>query len=293
MTNDTAGPAPFNPEPLNRRNFLVRAAVCALATSIVGEPIMADNAGQTLQRIGVQLYTLRDPLAEDFAGTLRKVAAMGYRELEFAGYHDQDPGQIARLLTELGMTAPSAHIPIDMLGDQLERWLELAHLMGHRYLVVPWLAPDQRESLDQYRAHAELFNRAGEQCRKAGIKLAYHNHDFEFEVLDGSLPYDLLLEATDPALVSMELDLYWISKAGHDPLQYFAGHPRRFSLCHVKDMAADGAIADVGRGELDFRRLLAAARSAGVQHYYVENDQPQDPLQSVQFSYRTLAALAF
>ena len=145
--------------------------------------------------------------------------------------------------------------------------------------------------MEQYEALAETLNRAGEQCLETGVQLCYHNHDFEFTPIDGTLPYDLLLELTEPALLAMELDLFWICKAGLDPLDYFARYPGRFPLCHVKDMQSDGSMAAVGSGELGFANILTAARRAGVRHYFVEHDQPSDPMASVSESYQALMDL--
>mgnify|MGYP003982123027 CR=1 FL=1 len=279
---------------MTRRRFVEQTVSVALASTLLpAGNVLAEDGKRPLTRIGLQLYTLRTPLAADFAGTLARVAAIGYKEVEFAGYYDHTPRAVADLLKENGLRAPAAHMPLDMVRDKLDQALEIAAAVGHRYLIVPWLAPDQRQSLAQYEALANLLNRAGEQCRSAGVQLGYHNHDFEFQAIDNKLPYDLLLEATDPSLVSMELDLYWITKAGHDPVDYFSRHPGRFSLCHVKDMAADGSMVDVGSGDIDFSRLLASARAAGMKHYFVEHDQPRDPLASVQSSYQALAKLAF
>lgn len=246
-----------------------------------------------MQKIGLQLYTLRQAMADDFAGTLQKVSELGYTEVEFAGYYNQAPQRVASLLKELGLVSPSAHVPVELLQDQIESLLEAAHIIGHRYLVIPWLAPDQRKTLDQYRQHAELFNRLGEQCKAAGLQLGYHNHDFEFLAMDSIRPYDLLLENTVPELVTMELDLYWISKAGQDPVHYLKRHADRFSLCHVKDMAANGDMTDVGSGVLDFASILPAARAAGVEHFYVEHDHPAQPFQSITNSISSLQKLRF
>jgi sugar phosphate isomerase/epimerase len=277
---------------LTRRRLIQRAALLALGTA-VAPPTHLLAMDKPMQKIGLQLYTLREAMADDFTGTLRKVSALGYTEVEFAGYYDHAPKAVANLLKELGLVSPSAHVPIEMLQNQFEAVAEAAQIIGHRYLVIPWLAPDQRQTLDQYRRHAELYNRVGEQCRAAGLQLGYHNHDFEFQLMESIRPYDLLLENTVPELVTMELDLYWISKAGQDPIHYFERHADRFSLCHVKDMAADGDMTDVGSGVLDFAAILPAARAAGVDHFYVEHDHPAQPFQSITNSIGALQKLSF
>jgi sugar phosphate isomerase/epimerase len=277
---------------LTRRRLIQRAALLALGTAVAPHTHLL-AMDKPMQKIGLQLYTLREAMADDFTGTLRKVSELGYTEVEFAGYYDHPPKAVASLLKELGLTSPSTHVPVEMLQKHLDSVVEAAQIIGHRYLVIPWLAPKQRETLDQYRQHAELYNRLGEQCKAAGLQLGYHNHDFEFELMDSIRPYDLLLENTVPELVTMELDLYWISKAGQDPIHYFERHADRFSLCHVKDMAADGSMTDVGSGVLNFASILPAARAAGVNHFYVEHDHPAAPFESITNSISALQKLSF
>lgn len=253
----------------------------------------AATSKRRLENVGIQLYTVRDRMAEDVPGTLRRLAEIGYREVEFAGYYDHTPAEIRGLLNDLGLTSPSAHAPIELLRADAEQVIEQFLEIGHDYLVVPWLSEEERDSLDKYKAHAELFNRVAEQCAAAGLRFAYHNHEFEFEAIDGVLPIDLLLAETDPALVQIELDLYWITVAGADPFAYFDKHPGRFPLCHVKDMAPDGSMADVGSGKIDFAALFAASELAGFRHYYVERDDATDSLASAAASFAGISSLEF
>jgi sugar phosphate isomerase/epimerase len=164
-------------------------------------------------------------------------------------------------------------------------------VLGHRYVVVAWIPEDQR-TVEGYAAVADRFNQAGERLRKAGLTLGYHNHDFEFAALEGDrCGYDILLERTRPELLTMELDLFWIRKGGRDALQYFARHQGRFGMVHVKDMAADGSMVDVGAGAMDWATLLAAADQAGVKHWFAEHDEARDPLAFAQTSYNYLKQL--
>lgn len=280
---------------MTRRDFLKTSAGAALGGLLAGkfEAQAAWASNQSLQKIGVQLYSVRDLMKADFAGTLQKVATIGYKEVEFAGYYDNKPEEVKKLLDRLGLKAPAAHVGIDNLrGDKLEATIATAKTIGHEYLVCPWLAPTER-SWEDYKKHAALFNKVGEACRKAGIQFAYHNHDFEFEAQDGKLPYDLLLAETDPKLVQMELDLFWIRKGRQDALAYFEKHPGRFPLCHVKDMSEDEKMADVGAGKIDFAAIFAHSKKAGLKHYFVEHDNPPDPLQSITASYQYLKGLKF
>ncbi len=244
-----------------------------------------------IDRIGLQLYTVRSLMAEDVERTLETVAEIGYREVEFAGYFDHDPGEIRSWLDEAGLTAPAAHVfPLD--ADDLGPVLERASVLGHRYLVVPWIPSEQRETLDGYRRVAERFNTVALAVREAGLQFAYHNHDFEFEPIDGQVPFDVLLEETDPDLVQIELDLFWIIHGGGDPYDYFARYPGRYPLVHVKDRLADGTMVDVGDGAVDFTAIFSRSEEAGIRHYFVEHDRPDDALESIRRSYAHLEAMS-
>ena len=279
----------------DRRRFLglagAGAAALALPPGLLGCASRGMTAAGGIERVGLQLYTLRNVLRTDFEATLRRVAAIGYRELEFAGYHGRTPGQVRALIDDLGLTAPASHVPIEALRTDWAATLDAAEAVGHRYLVVAWLAEADRRDLAALRGVAELFNRAGAEARRRGLRFAYHNHDFEFQPVEGRLPFDVLLEATDPAAVEFEMDLFWITKGNADPLAYFARHPGRFPLVHVKDMAADGSMVDVGAGRIDWRRIFAAREQAGIRHWFVEHDNPPDPMASVATSYAYLAAI--
>ncbi len=202
-----------------------------------------------LSHIGVQLYTVRGLVRDDMASALASVAGIGYQEVEFAGYFDNDPVEIRSWLDDTGLTAPAAHVML--APENLESTLEDASILGHRYLVVPWIPPDMRQTLDDYRRVAEGFNEVGLALREAGFQLAYHNHDFEFEPMDSQVPFDVLLEETDPDLVQIELDLFWTIHGGGDPFDYFARYPGRFPMVHVKDRLTDGTMVDVGDGNIE------------------------------------------
>jgi len=282
---------------MDRRTFLSTAAglggAALFGAGCAGESDQQPaTGGQSVSAIGLQLYTLHNMVEADLEGTIRQVAGIGYKELEFAGYFDHEPAAIRALLDELELTAPAAHVSIEVLKADLASVLEAAQVIGHHYIVCPYLAEDQR-SIAQYQEHARFFNEVGAACSEAGLQFAYHNHDFEFVETDGILPYDLLLAETDPQLVQMEMDLYWIAKAEHDVLKYFAEHPGRFPLCHVKDMAEDGSITTVGAGTIDFAPIFAQGSQAGLHHYFVEHDWPVDPIGTATQGYAHLAALTF
>ncbi|MEO6590366.1 MAG: sugar phosphate isomerase/epimerase [Pyrinomonadaceae bacterium] len=282
---------------MNRRNFLRNLSYGiggAVLLNNLSFPIQ--TSGKTLSKIGLQLYTVRRDLEKDFEGTLRKVAALGIREVEFAGYFDHQPEDIKKLLKQLKLNAPSAHVSTENLRQDLPRIIENAKIVGHEFLVLGYLPEDERKSLDDYKKLIKLLNKAGEECRKNDLQFAYHNHDFEFTKMDNQIPYDLILAETDPQKVKMEMDLYWISKAGFDPILYFEKHPKRFPLVHVKDMDATPKkyFTEVGRGTINFKKIFAKADAAGIKHYFIEQDEtPAEPLESVKTSVKYLKEIKF
>jgi len=255
--------------------------------------------------IGVQLYTVRDAMAKDPTSTLSRVAQIGYNSVEAATYtgtqqfYGMDAKTFALLLKQNGLIVPSAHFRLgeekqdgaDVKGTILHDWdkaVEDAATVGIKYMVCAYLSAEERGDIDHYKKLAEAFNKAGETCKKAGIQFCYHNHDFEFEDKGGQLPYDILLNNTDSHLVKMELDLYWVNKAGHDPIALFEKHPGRFPLWHVKDMdnTEKHAFTEVGNGTIDFKKIFQHAKTSGMQYFFVEQDIcPGSPFDSITKSY--------
>jgi sugar phosphate isomerase/epimerase len=247
-----------------------------------------------LDKVGLQLYTVRDLMKADFEGTLARVAEIGYKEVEFAGYFDHSPADVRAILARHGLSAPSTHIAFEN-DNQWKAALDTAKTIGHEYIVMPWIPADRRKTLDDWKNFAQVFNRAAQMAHDAGIQFAYHNHDFEFPKLDGQVPYDVLLQNTDPKLVQLEIDLYWITKAGQDPLNYFSRWPGRVPLVHVKDSAGppEHKMADVGAGKIEWKRIFAKREQAGIKHFFVEHDQPPQPFEDIAASYRYLSQLEF
>ncbi|MEO8576373.1 MAG: sugar phosphate isomerase/epimerase, partial [Gemmatimonadales bacterium] len=200
------------------------------------------------------------------------------------------------ILRSLDLDAPSAHIGTPAaLTNNWEQTIENAKIMGHKYLIVAYIEEKDR-TLDNFRRYADLFNSAGETARKAGVRLGYHNHDFEFKSMEGVIPYDLLLERTDPKLVAMEMDLFWVTKGGKTPQEYFNRFPGRFEAVHVKDMgpAPEQRMVDVGKGQIDFARIFAQHKRAGTKYFFVEHDNPApSPLGSAKVSFDYLKRLKF
>jgi sugar phosphate isomerase/epimerase len=295
---------------MKRRTFIESSFAAAAVTSL---PFRGLAATHQLDRIGVELYTVREMMKTDVPGTLAKVAAIGYKEVEFAGYFDHSPKELRAMLDKDGLTAPACHVSYAVVQNKWPEAIEAGHILGHKYIVCPWIDDSQRQSPDGYKQAAELFNKAGEASRKAGIQFGYHNHFWEFlpdKYLGGKLPYDFLLESVDPANLKMELDLCWITVAGKDPLAYFKKYPGRFALVHVKDLSKIPPIVPgktskemidqvavnftaIGGGVIDWPKLLPAAQNVGVEHFFVENDEPKDAIANLTDSYAYLSKLRF
>ena len=278
-----------------RRNFLATLGVAAFGIAsrdaFAATEILASR--KRLKRIGLQLYTVRDLMKNDLPGTLAKVAAAGYKEVEFAGYFGRTPAQIRNLLRRNRLSSPSSHLPFDSLESGWQKQLDDAKAAGHKWATIAWLPEEKRRTLDDWKRHAALFNRAGAQAKAAGLRFAYHNHDFEIRRMGDTRPLDLLLDSTDPSLVDYELDLYWVVAGGGSPIDFLSRHPKRFPLVHVKDSAGppENKMVDVGAGTIDFRSIFA--KSDRIKHYFVEHDQPADPIATIRNSYKNLQALNF
>ena len=300
-----------NPLPLqDRRSFLVTLGGAALAASgagilacarnashaadtVAGAAAMQGAGGVPIAPISVQLYSVRDEMKRDVAATLARVARIGFKEVEFAGYFDHSPAEIRGMLDANGLTAPSAHIPLNVLKSDPASVIAAARTIGHSYVVMPYLDETARRSIADWHALAKTLNDIAGEMSRAGLRLAYHNHDFEFTPTDGMVPYEVLLAETDPKLVLLEMDLYWTTKAGQDPLTWFAKYPGRFPFVHVKDSrgAPQHEMAPVGEGTIDWKRIFAHRVDAGIAHYVVEHDNPADPFASIASSYSYLSKL--
>jgi len=289
---------------MNRRRFLETAATISAATLFSSRFGWA--AGEhKINKIGVQLYTVRDLMKEDFDGTIAKVAQVGYKEVEFAGYFNHTAQQVKDILQKNGLTAPSTHVQYDELDEKFPSVIEFSKTVGMDYIICPWIPEEFRKSPDIWKQASDKFNKCGEQTKKAGMQFGYHNHWFEFLPTNGKLPYDELLKDCDPNLVKMEMDLCWAVAAGADPVKYFEKYPGRFPLVHVKDLktkpkiTSGGAqnygdtvdLTEVGSGIIDWKRIFAHSQQAGIKHYIVEHDHPKQPIESITKSYQYLENL--
>lgn len=281
---------------MDRRTF-----IASTTTAVLASRFSWAASEHRIQKIGLELYTVREALDKDFEGTIARVAKVGYKEVELAQFFahlpefNPSPKRAREILNANGLIAPSTHIPYSALSaDNLPKVIEASKVLGHSYIVNPSIDRDVLKQPDGWKRAAEAFNRAGAETHKAGIKLAYHNHVEEFKPLpDGKLPYDVLLAETDPKLVAMEMDLGWAHHAGQDPIAYFKKYPGRFPLVHVKDFDQSGNMTDVGKGAIDWKAIFAKSDLAGIKHYFVEYDDPKDPFASIQTSYDYLKNLRF
>jgi sugar phosphate isomerase/epimerase len=273
---------------INRRELLMATAATGVVAA-TGRTATADEA--TARVSGIQLYTVRDSMAEDVATTLKAIAGIGYREVEFAGYFDRSPAEIRGMLDDLGLTSPSTHIDGESARDNPMPFVETAAEIGHDYVTIAWMRPENRKTIDDFKRWAEVANRLGEACRGAGMRAAYHNHDFEFQALDGKEPFALLLAETDPELVYFELDFYWTRFADQDIRDVIGRAPERFVMSHIKDMDAEGNMVSVGAGTIDFGGILDDPVAASIRHCFVEHDNPADPFRSVAYSHQSMRTI--
>ena len=279
---------------ISRRTLLAGAGGAA-AIALSDRIVPAAHAAQ-IPAVGLQLYTVRELFQKDPVATLGQVARIGYREIEFGGggYDAMDHALLRRTMDRLGLRAPSVHIGYDALLGQFERSVAMAKTLGADTVVLPYMT-DQHRTEAGWKAALPNIARFGAELKKAGLGFAYHNHDFEFTVKPGGKSlFDRLIEETDPSLVQVELDLYWAAHAGEDVAGLIERLNRRIYAYHVKDMRADRSMTAVGQGKTDFAALFRLKGSAGVRHFYVENDEAPAPyLPDITTSFKTLRALRF
>ena len=269
---------------MNRRHFLRQSGAALAAGAILGpgasRALAAARAADVPAEIGIQLYTLRDIFPGDVNGVFEMLTRYGYGEVETAGYADRSPADFRAALDAHGLTSPSAHVGIDLIREDIDGVLEAAQTVGHRYVTIPWLAPEQRPDRDGYLALADEINGFGERAQAAGLKMAYHNHDFEFDTFGTDRPaYFDFVERLDPDLVGLELDLFWAVVAGYDPVEVFERYPGRFQMWHVKDGTGTGeemTQSVIGDGTIDWPRIFAASETSGLEHAFIEADFPPD-----------------
>lgn len=273
-----------------RREFLKASAGLALGTLFL--PHFSQAA--KVRNVGIQLYTVRDAMLSDAVGTLKKLSKIGYKELESArspkgNYYGLEPKEIKKITQDLGMTLRSGHVHID---ESWQRSIEQAVEAGQDYLVCSSL-PSEGQTVDNYKKVADIFSKAAEDCKKAGLTFGYHNHEYEFEKENGQVLYDVLLNNTDPEMVKMEMDLGWVLVTGNDPVDYFERYPGRFPLWHLKDMKKnEPESTEFGKGQIDIKRMMELADTSGMEYYFVEQEEyANNPMESIKHNYNYLMKL--
>jgi sugar phosphate isomerase/epimerase len=268
----------MNSSSLSRRRFLALSAGTLAATTLA----RAYPLGLPL---GLQLYSVRETLPKDFAGTLKRVGALGYKEVEAAGFYDHSADEVKAALDAAGLSCVSAHYPLSVLKPTLDETIAYGKALGLGYIVcsspkrqVPSKGYDPL-TLDDWKWVADQFNHIGAKVAAAGMKFAYHNHTLEFTAIDGTLPWELLAQNTDPAKVGFEMDCGWVEVAGADPVHYLKTYPRRIVMLHVKDFKdKKPPSVPLGTGAIDYAPVFKAARGAGVRHVFVEQEESVGPM---------------
>jgi TAT (twin-arginine translocation) pathway signal sequence./Xylose isomerase-like TIM barrel. len=317
----------------NRRQFIKHSA--AVSAGAFAMPLLAHSKNKSkVSKIGVQVWSIAKFLEKDFKGSLKMLADLGYDELELygpypfssekdkaswgsmtgmlgfsqSGYFNHTAKEFKSILDSYGLKTPAMHIGLDTLRTKLEKTAEAAHILGQQYAGIAAIPEEERKTLDDYKRIADDFNSIGEKAKSLGIRFYYHNHGYGLKAIDGIIPFDLILERTDPSLVFFEMDIFWTTAGGADPIKYLDANPGRFKLMHVKDMkeqvqfSGDGGnpeqwvelfpyITDAGSGVLDLETILAHAKKSGMEHFIIENDVITDPKTSLKNSYQYLSSI--
>ncbi|RYE37283.1 MAG: sugar phosphate isomerase/epimerase [Sphingobacteriaceae bacterium] len=277
---------------ITRRKFITQTGLAAAGTVLLPKDIFA----KPNYKVGLQLYSLRDETGNNIKSVIAKAAKAGYQELETYGYDPQKgffglkPKEFKATLAENGMTTPSGHYGIDSyLGtandEVLKVYIDVAKTCGQQYLTIPSVSGDLIKTVDDCMHLAEKMNKAAELCKKSGLKLAYHNHNFEFRQIDDTTLYNILLKETDKKLVSFEMDIYWVVRAGQDPIKLIDQYPGRFHMWHIKDMDKDKPElnTEIGNGSIDFKKIFAKAKKSSLEHIFMEQENFTniDPYKSI------------
>ena len=276
----------------SRRNFIFQSAALTLGSMILPSFIRASSIHE---EVGLQLYTFRDAMIRDPKGTLSKIAELGFKQLESARsdkglYYGLNPIEMRDTCKSLGLSIRSGHVRLD--ADWIQTMAQASEA-GQEYVICSSM-PTKGQYIDNYLRVAEAFNRAGEDCKKLGLKFGYHNHDYEFESDKGQVLYDILLENTDPNLVYMELDLGWVVIGGKNPIDYFKQYPGRFPLWHLKDMSLlTGRSTEYGKGDLNISEMLGKADLSGVKYIFMEQEEfTNNVFDSVRYNLNYLSKLS-
>lgn len=320
---------------ITRRDFIKTAAAVPIGIALRPSSVRPVRTQSRIERVGVGLFTIPKLLEEDFSGAMARLATIGYKEVELfgpypytvpetvaswepiaksigltqSGYYGHTPRQVRGILDANGLTSPSMHIDLGTLQTRLDEVAEAAQTLGHKYAGIAAIPPELRTNLDDYRRIADTFNEIGLAMKEIGLQFLYHNHGYGLVELEGNIPFNLILDRTDPDLVVMEMDVFWMTAGRADPVEYLNAYPGRFKLMHIKDMIelvrfeGDGGdpsqwiplfpnMTDAGDGVLDLDGILEAASMTGVEHFYLERDLAPDPGQTLKTSYEYLSSVS-
>jgi sugar phosphate isomerase/epimerase len=278
-----------------RRDFIRTSSVLAAGTILLPSFTMADSK----MKPGLQVYSVRNQLKEDFEGTMEQVAKVGYKHIEGYGlgtdgkFLDKiSPAHYKKVIADLGMELKATHCSYTS-HDKAQKMIDAARETGMEYMIVPHTPDNVRETADGWKEVAENYNKMGEMCNKVGLKFGYHNHAFEFETLDDIIPQELLIENTEANLVHFEADLFWVTIGGYDPLDLLKKYPGRIQLFHVKDATADLEGSTVGEGIINFKKLFKAGKSDAVEYYFIEDEREDDPFKNIKADYDYMSSQKF
>lgn len=279
----------------SRRDFFKTSGAFTLGSVLLPDLVKAGATNYPVKEVGVQLYSVRKEMLEDNIGTLKKLAKLGYNQIESAGsdkgyYYGLKPAEIKKVISDLGMKLRSGHVQFD---DKWQQTIDEAAETGQEYLIVSSM-PSKGQTIDNYQRVADAFNKAGEACKKSSLKFGYHNHDFEFEKADGKILYEVLVEKTDPAVVHMEMDLGWVVVTGNDPLDFFEKYPGRFPLWHLKDMdLVKKHSVEFGKGGLQLLKILNAGKKSGMKYFFIEQEEyASTAFESLEYDFNFLKNLS-
>lgn len=296
---------------LNRRHFLGASSALFALGACETKSVSSASELRSIDQVGIQTYTLRDAFSDDFVGTFQMVKEVGYDyvELNARNFADRSPTELRQILDDCGLPSPITHVRYEDLSEKTSELAETCNTLGCEHVILPFIADNVR-GLDDYKAHAQMLNRAGEQLKSNGISVGYHNHHFEFDPIgDDQTGMSVLLNGTDPHLVAFELDLFWAAFANADIVSLFNQYPGRFRYCHIKDKSGEpGTYAsieeffadiprlmkNVGEGDLPFERYFALKDVSGMEYFIVEHDLPPKPFrQSISTSHDAVRAMRF
>lgn len=278
-----------------RRDFIRTSSLLTAGTILLPSFTLAKSE----MKPGLQVYSVRNQLKEDFEGTMEYVAKVGYKQIEGYGLGTDGmfldkiaPSHYTRVINDLGMEFKATHCSYTT-HDKASKMVDAAKETGIEYMIVPHTPEDARKTADEWKVVAENYNKIGEMCNKVGMKFGYHNHAFELEELDGIIPMELLIESTEADLVNFEADLFWVTKGGYDPLKLLKKYPGRIKLFHVKDATPELEGTTVGKGIIDFEQLFNTGRADALEYYFIEDEREDNPFKNIKADYEYMSKQEF